>query len=71
LPVSVPARINGTFWPNVDRRLNIGNLRVAETEKYAQRHLLLHGGVEQHFPGKRRVMVQSPKVAHYDLKPRR
>jgi 2,3-bisphosphoglycerate-independent phosphoglycerate mutase len=45
------------------------NLRVAETEKYAHVTYFFNGGVEQPFPGEERVMVQSPKVATYDLKP--
>jgi 2,3-bisphosphoglycerate-independent phosphoglycerate mutase len=45
------------------------NLRVAETEKYAHVTYFFNGGVEQAFPGEDRVMVQSPKVATYDLKP--
>jgi 2,3-bisphosphoglycerate-independent phosphoglycerate mutase len=49
--------------------LNMRNLRVAETEKYAHVTYFFNGGVEQPFPGEERVMVQSPKVATYDLKP--
>jgi 2,3-bisphosphoglycerate-independent phosphoglycerate mutase len=44
-------------------------LRVAETEKYAHVTYFFNGGVEKPFPGEDRVMVQSPKVATYDLKP--
>ena len=49
--------------------MNMRNLRVAETEKYAHVTYFFNGGVEQPFPGEERVMVQSPKVATYDLKP--
>jgi len=45
------------------------NLRVAETEKYAHVTYFFNGGVEKPFPGEERVLVQSPKVATYDLKP--
>ncbi len=45
------------------------NLRVAETEKYAHVTFFFNGGVEKPFPGEDRVLVQSPKVATYDLKP--
>jgi 2,3-bisphosphoglycerate-independent phosphoglycerate mutase len=45
------------------------NLRVAETEKYAHVTYFFNGGVEKPFPGEDRVLVQSPKVATYDLKP--
>src|SRR6202041_76913 len=54
---------------NVMSGLNLRNLRVAETEKYAHVTYFFNGGVEQPFPGEDRVMVQSPKVATYDLKP--
>ena len=48
---------------------NMRNLRVAETEKYAHVTFFFNGGVEKPFPGEDRVLVQSPKVATYDLKP--
>jgi 2,3-bisphosphoglycerate-independent phosphoglycerate mutase len=54
---------------NVMGGLNMRNLRVAETEKYAHVTYFFNGGVELPFPGEERVMVQSPKVATYDLKP--
>ena len=49
--------------------MNMRNLRVAETEKYAHVTYFFNGGVETPFPGEERVMVQSPRVATYDLKP--
>ena len=42
---------------------------MAETEKYAHVTYFFNGGVEKPFPGEDRVLVQSPKVATYDLKP--
>jgi 2,3-bisphosphoglycerate-independent phosphoglycerate mutase len=44
-------------------------LRIAETEKYAHVTFFLNGGVEQEFPGEERILIQSPKVATYDLQP--
>lgn len=44
-------------------------LRMAETEKYAHVTFFFNGGVEAPNPGEDRVMIQSPKVATYDLKP--
>ncbi|HKZ60141.1 MAG TPA: 2,3-bisphosphoglycerate-independent phosphoglycerate mutase [Candidatus Thermoplasmatota archaeon] len=44
-------------------------LRVAETEKYAHVTYFINGGREQVFPGEERLLVPSPKVATYDLKP--
>jgi 2,3-bisphosphoglycerate-independent phosphoglycerate mutase len=45
------------------------NLRCAETEKYAHVTYFFNGGVEKPFTGEERVLVPSPKVATYDLKP--
>jgi 2,3-bisphosphoglycerate-independent phosphoglycerate mutase len=45
------------------------NLRCAETEKYAHVTYFFNGGIEKPFAGEERILVQSPKVATYDLKP--
>jgi 2,3-bisphosphoglycerate-independent phosphoglycerate mutase len=44
-------------------------LRMAETEKYPHVTYFLNGGEEAQYPGEDRIMVPSPKVATYDLKP--
>ena len=44
-------------------------LRIAETEKYPHVTYFFNGGVELPYPGEDRVIVPSPKVATYDLKP--
>ena len=44
-------------------------LRIAETEKYAHVTFFLNGGREAVYPGEERILVPSPKVATYDLKP--
>ncbi len=44
-------------------------LRIAETEKYAHVTFFFNGGVEQPYPLEERVLIPSPKVATYDLKP--
>ncbi len=44
-------------------------LRIAETEKYAHVTFFFNGGVEKVSEGEERVLVNSPKVATYDLKP--
>ena len=44
-------------------------LRIAETEKYAHVSYFFNGGREEPLPGEERVLVPSPKVATYDLKP--
>ncbi len=49
--------------------VNFKNLRCAETEKYAHVTYFFNGGVEKPYPGEERILVPSPKVATYDLKP--
>lgn len=44
-------------------------LRIAETEKYAHVTFFFNGGMETPFTGEDRILVPSPKVATYDLKP--
>jgi 2,3-bisphosphoglycerate-independent phosphoglycerate mutase len=47
----------------------VANLRVAETEKYANVTYFFNGGVEQEFPCESRILIQSPPAAAYELKP--
>ena len=49
--------------------LQYKNLRTAETEKYAHVTYFFNGGVEKPFAGEERILVPSPRVATYDLKP--
>lgn len=44
-------------------------LRIAETEKYAHVTFFFNGGEELEFPGETRILIPSPKVPTYDLKP--
>ncbi len=44
-------------------------LRIAETEKYAHVTFFFNGGVEKPNPGEERILIPSPDVATYDLKP--
>ncbi|MGE5526178.1 MAG: 2,3-bisphosphoglycerate-independent phosphoglycerate mutase, partial [Rhodospirillaceae bacterium] len=44
-------------------------LRIAETEKYAHVTYFFNGGIEAPYPGEDRILVPSPKVPTYDLKP--
>jgi 2,3-bisphosphoglycerate-independent phosphoglycerate mutase len=69
LPVVVPPESLENILANVMAAMNLRNLRVAETEKYAHVTYFFNGGVETPFPGEERVLVPSPKVATYDLKP--
>jgi len=47
----------------------LSQLRVAETEKYAHVTFFMNGGREEQFEQEDRILVPSPKVATYDLKP--
>ncbi|HWO75608.1 MAG TPA: 2,3-bisphosphoglycerate-independent phosphoglycerate mutase [Bacillus sp. (in: firmicutes)] len=48
---------------------NLTQLRIAETEKYPHVTFFMSGGRENEFPGEERILINSPKVATYDLKP--
>ncbi|WEG13642.1 2,3-bisphosphoglycerate-independent phosphoglycerate mutase [Pullulanibacillus sp. KACC 23026] len=71
--------VNGTvaFKPtNLDNTLGevlsqngLTQLRIAETEKYPHVTFFFSGGREEPFPGEERILINSPKVATYDLKP--
>ena len=50
-------------------KLGLSQLRIAETEKYAHVTYFFNGGTESVYPGEDRIMLPSPKVATYDLKP--
>jgi 2,3-bisphosphoglycerate-independent phosphoglycerate mutase len=69
LPIVVPPESLENILANVMGQLKLRNLRVAETEKYAHVTYFFNGGVEQPFPGEDRILLPSPKVATYDLKP--
>lgn len=49
--------------------LGKSQLRIAETEKYAHVTFFFNGGREKEFAGENRILIASPKVATYDLKP--
>jgi len=50
-------------------KTGLTQLRIAETEKYAHVTFFFNGGEETVFPGEERILVPSPKVRTYDLKP--
>ena len=47
----------------------VKQLRIAETEKYAHVTYFFDGGIEKDLKGCKRILIPSPKVATYDLKP--
>ncbi|HOG20388.1 MAG TPA: 2,3-bisphosphoglycerate-independent phosphoglycerate mutase [Salinivirgaceae bacterium] len=60
--------LNDTLGEVVSKA-GLKQLRIAETEKYAHVTFFFSGGREEVFEGERRVLINSPKVATYDLKP--
>jgi 2,3-bisphosphoglycerate-independent phosphoglycerate mutase len=69
VPFVLPREHPNNILADVMAQLNWKNLRVAETEKYAHVTYFFNGGNEKPYAGESREMVQSPKVATYDLKP--
>ncbi len=63
-----PAELTDTLG-EIASKAGLNQLRIAETEKYAHVTFFLNGGEERLFPGEERILVPSPKVATYDLKP--
>jgi 2,3-bisphosphoglycerate-independent phosphoglycerate mutase len=69
LPMVIPPESMDNLVANVMAVANLRNLRVAETEKYAHVTYFFNGGIEKPFAGEERELVQSKKVATYDLAP--
>jgi 2,3-bisphosphoglycerate-independent phosphoglycerate mutase len=69
LPIVIPAESMDNLLAHVMGVANLRNLRVAETEKYAHVTYFFNGGIEKPFPGEDRQLVESQKVATYDLAP--
>ncbi len=69
LPIAFPQLQHTNILADVFASVGISNYRVAETEKYAHVTYFFNGGTEREFPGERRLLVPSPKVATYDLLP--
>jgi 2,3-bisphosphoglycerate-independent phosphoglycerate mutase len=63
-----PEDLTETFG-EVVAQAGLTQLRIAETEKYAHVTFFFNGGREERFAGEDRILVPSPKVATYDLKP--
>ena len=60
--------IKNTFGEILSKR-GMTQLRIAETEKYAHVTFFFNGGEEKQYPGEDRILIPSPKVETYDLKP--
>ena len=60
--------LNNTLGEIISKN-NLTQTRIAETEKYPHVTFFFSGGREKKFDGEKRILVQSPKVKTYDLKP--
>jgi len=69
LPVAFGAQSVANGFGEYVAKQGLAQLRIAETEKYAHVTYFFSGGVEATYPGEERILVPSPKVATYDLKP--
>ncbi len=69
LPVAFPPITLNKILADVFRENGIKNLRIAETEKYAHVTYFFNGGVEEKYPEEDRILIPSPKIPTYDLKP--
>ena len=63
-----PTSVNNSFGEYVSK-LGLKQLRIAETEKYPHVTFFFNGGNETVYDGEDRILVPSPQVATYDLKP--
>lgn len=69
IPVAFPPeRLKNVFGDFISQ-LGMHQLRIAETEKYAHVTFFFNGGREEPFEWEDRILVPSPHVATYDLKP--
>ncbi len=64
-----PEILNNTLGDYISK-LGLTQLRIAETEKYAHVTYFFDGGEEKELRGCKRLLIPSPKVATYDLKPK-
>ena len=60
--------LTNTFGEYISKQ-GLTQLRIAETEKYAHVTFFFNGGEEKQYEGEDRILVPSPKVETYDLKP--
>ena len=69
LPVAFPPQRMDDILARVLADAGLPNLRIAETEKYAHVTYFFNGGEETVYPGESRILIPSPSVPTYDLKP--
>ena len=67
--IAFPVQKLDNIYGDVISKAGLTQLRIAETEKYAHVTFFFDGGVDKEIPGATRILVNSPKVATYDMKP--
>ena len=68
-PLAYELQTLDNLYGEVIANSHLKQLRIAETEKYAHVTFFFDGGSEKNFEGCSRILVESPKVATYDLQP--
>ena len=63
-----PEQLTMTFGEYISK-LGLTQLRIAETQKYAHVTFFFNGGEERQFEGEDRILIKSPDVATFDMKP--
>ena len=63
-----PEQLTMTFGEYISK-LGMTQLRIAETQKYAHVTFFFNGGEERQFDGEDRILIKSPDVATFDMKP--
>lgn len=63
-----PEQLHMTFGEYISKK-GMTQLRIAETQKYAHVTFFFNGGEEKQFPGEERILIKSPDVETFDMKP--
>lgn len=69
LPIAFPKTYPDNVLADAISQANLRQFHIAETEKYAHVTFFFNGGIEEPKEGESRVLIPSPKVASYDMKP--
>lgn len=67
--IAYPLQTLENTYGEVISQQGLKQLRIAETEKYAHVTFFFDGGVDRELPGSKRILINSPRVPTYDLKP--
>lgn len=67
--IALPLQTLNNTYGEIIAKSGLTQLRIAETEKYAHVTYFFDGGEDKDFAGADRILVNSPKVATYDMKP--